>query len=283
MSTIASYVHQSRQMAAPEGSAIWKGRVATYRYGGREVVIREGSLGDGLGAKVWMVAHLLCLELAAHPRLLAGRRVLEVGSGCGVVGLAAAALGAASVVLTDVEGPVLRNLRDCMHLNRAGASGAAGAAGGGGAGGGGGSADADGAAPGPGTGAAGPGEQAARWESGSVSVRLLDWAESVRALEGAAPGGAGAAGGGAGDLPPAAVDAGDLPPGVPAGERFSLVVGSEVMYEAAHARLVAAVLKHRLAPGGVALLNCAVRELKPPPPSSVDAPAAGTTSIAAPC
>jgi hypothetical protein len=49
-------------------------------------------------------------------------------------------------------------------------------------------------------------------------------------------------------------------PGVPPQQRFPLVLGNEVMYEPAHARLVAAAVKHRLQPGGRALLCCAVRD-----------------------
>ncbi|GFR48037.1 hypothetical protein Agub_g9869, partial [Astrephomene gubernaculifera] len=108
----------SAVIAACSGPLATAGKVSTYTYDGAVVHIQEGALGDGLGAKVWMVAHMLCLELASNRGpLLAGKKVLELGSGCGVCGLAAAALGAGQVVLTDVEGPVLRNLRSCMHLN----------------------------------------------------------------------------------------------------------------------------------------------------------------------
>lgn len=239
-----------------------------------------------------MVAHMLCLELAAHPGFVAGQRVLELGSGCGVVGIAAAAVGAAHVVLTDVEGPVLRNLRSCMHLNAAAGAAAAGGAstpgqgdgmeveaegcgaGGQGCGAGGVPTDAElfdeaeevedfdlgemmgggeERRQGMGSCTGGAGEKA--WEAGNMSVRLLDWAESVRALEGKEA----AAGPGAGQ---GQQQEEDLPPHVPASERFSVIVASEVMYERAHAELVAAVVAHRLAPGGRALLNCAVRELK---------------------
>ena len=53
--------------------------------------------------------HRACLPLR-------GRRILELGSGCGVAGLAAAALGA-SVVLTDVNA-VVPLLETNMELNR---------------------------------------------------------------------------------------------------------------------------------------------------------------------
>lgn len=231
---------------------------------------------------------MLCLELAAHPGFVAGQRVLELGSGCGVVGIAAAAVGAAHVVLTDVEGPVLRNLRSCMHLNAAAKGDACTQAQGDvmeveaegcgaeglGCGGEGVPTDAElfdeaeevedfdlgemiggGEERRQGTGSCGAGAGDKAWEAGNMSVRLLDWAESVRALEG--EGAAAAAGAGQGQQQEE-----DMPPHVPISERFSVIVASEVMYERAHAELVAAVVAHRLAPGGRALLNCAVRELK---------------------
>ncbi|GIL54339.1 hypothetical protein Vafri_9920 [Volvox africanus] len=311
------------------------GKISTFTYDNAVVHIREGALGDGLGAKVWMVAHMLCLELASNRGLVAGQRVLELGSGCGVCGLAAAALGAGHVVLTDVEGPVLRNLRTCMHLNHkaegniatsavaataaaevpaaAGAqelpsdcelfdeaeevedfddmmadmmavdgcgrkqtahrSRAAAAA----------AADPAGTSPGmtqhhpqqqplPG----GVDDESA-WEVGNTAVRVLDWAESRLLLDSgvaleqlAAPPAADAADAG-GDVKnsvaagPGGIAGGceaDMPPGVPVWERFPVIIGSEVMYEKVHAELVAAVVKHRLAPGGCAVLQCAVRELK---------------------
>ncbi|GLC34911.1 hypothetical protein PLESTB_001177200 [Pleodorina starrii] len=303
-------------IAACSGPMATAGKVSTFMYDGAAVHIREGALGDGLGAKVWMVAHMLCLELASNRGLVAGARVLELGSGCGVCGLAAAALGAGHVVLSDVEGPVLRNLRSCMHLNanaRAGAAVEAGAA----------EMDCDGGAAGPeavpndaelfdeaeevedfddlmadmvaadggrgratrgsavgpsGSAAVGGGSQRQReqrqqgagqevaWEAGNTSVRLLDWAESRALLDsGVSPeepepqSAAGAEGSGGGGAPTGGED---MPPGVPVWERFPVIIGSEVMYERVHAELVAAVVKHRLASGGCAVLQCAVRERK---------------------
>ncbi|KAG2491726.1 hypothetical protein HYH03_009889 [Edaphochlamys debaryana] len=297
----------SAVIAACSGHMAAANKVSTSSYGPATVCIREAALGDGLGARVWLVAHTLCAELAeaeaaaataaeaaqeaapeaaaaeagaggaavaapGGPRrpLLRGQAVLELGSGCGVCGLAAAQLGAARVVLSDVEGPVLRNLAACLELNAAhlppapvapapspqgllpgpreeeagaeagaevGASGSAGEQ--------------------PAQGGAGP-EAAVVWERGNACVRLLDWAEAVEALDG--PRGAGEGQGG--QQRPCASDPGPLPPRVPLEERFPVIIGSEVMYELAHAELVAAVLAHRLAPGGCAVLSCAVRELK---------------------
>ncbi|KAF5838415.1 hypothetical protein DUNSADRAFT_2884 [Dunaliella salina] len=104
-------------ISACSGPLAAGGKVSNFRYGKTSVRIREGALGDGLGAKVWTVAHMLCRVLAEHPGFVQGRTLLEIGAGCGVCGIVAAKLGALRVDLTDVEGPVLRNLRDCMHLN----------------------------------------------------------------------------------------------------------------------------------------------------------------------
>ncbi|KAG1668386.1 hypothetical protein FOA52_004896 [Chlamydomonas sp. UWO 241] len=98
------------------------GKVRAFDYDGCHVVIKEGALGDGLGAKVWTVAHVLAREISSAPQLVRGRRVLEIGAGCGLNGIVAAKCGAAEVVLTDNEGPVLRNLAECMAMN-AGESG----------------------------------------------------------------------------------------------------------------------------------------------------------------
>ena len=60
--------------------------------------------GDLTGLRIWEAAPLLIAYLGAHrARLLGARRVIELGSGSGSVGLAAAAFGAASVALTDAE------------------------------------------------------------------------------------------------------------------------------------------------------------------------------------
>ena len=72
-----------------------------------------------LGLQVWTAAPLLVRTLAASRELLAGKRVLELGSGCGLVGLAVARLGAASVVLSDTPAAtgVLELLRENAQLN----------------------------------------------------------------------------------------------------------------------------------------------------------------------
>eukprot|EP00798_Chlamydomonas_sp_ICE-L_P021572 gene21572-28567_t len=97
----------SAVITACSGPMAEGGKLHEYDYGGVTVNIKEGALGDGLGAKVWRVSHNLCRELVDYPEGVRGQRVLEIGAGCGVV-------------ITDVEVPVMLNLRDCMFLNKSG-------------------------------------------------------------------------------------------------------------------------------------------------------------------
>ena len=92
-----------QQLRAAERAAP---RIRTFRCGGEaevEVAVYEepGLSGAGLGGRVWLGAHHLCEALARWPELVRGQRVLELGCGCGTVGLFAAKLGAATVTLTD--------------------------------------------------------------------------------------------------------------------------------------------------------------------------------------
>uniref|UniRef100_A0A7R9VQG3 Calmodulin-lysine N-methyltransferase n=1 Tax=Chlamydomonas euryale TaxID=1486919 RepID=A0A7R9VQG3_9CHLO len=104
-------------ITACSGHMACGGKLRRFEYGGVSVAIREGMLGDGLGAKVWSTAHVMAMELVRAPHLVTGKRVLELGAGCGLNGIVAAKVGAAEVVLTDVEAPVLRLLAECVSLN----------------------------------------------------------------------------------------------------------------------------------------------------------------------
>ncbi|KAL3155850.1 hypothetical protein ABBQ32_012859 [Trebouxia sp. C0010 RCD-2024] len=258
----------------------------TIKYGELCIDIKEGALGDGLGARVWVVAHTLCRELLKHPAVVADKTVLEIGSGCGLCGILAAKLGAAQVVLTDHEEKVLHNLRDCVAANCDAASEtqtaampmqAAMAA-----------AtrrsaaaemhdpedadscddlddffSADNAQP-----AASPEPMAtSSWDFGNVHVRHLDWEESIMAgrLQQAAQ---------SGDTTNTSTSTGSLQnqPGMPSQEqassapcvaleeKFEVVIGTDILYEEAHSKLVAAVLRHRLTMNGQAIICCAVRD-----------------------
>jgi predicted nicotinamide N-methyase len=107
-------------MASCSGPMALGGRVRTLSYGGNSVTVNEGALGDGVGARVWTVAHTLCQALAARPELVKESTVLELGAGCGVCGLLAAKLGASEVVLSDYVDTLLLNLRNVLHMNEVG-------------------------------------------------------------------------------------------------------------------------------------------------------------------
>ena len=92
-------------------------RIRTLYYQGTPIIVKEGALGDGVGAKVWTVAHTLCQELVENPSMILGKSVLEIGAGCGPCGLLASKLGAHEVVISDYVDQLLLNLRDALHLN----------------------------------------------------------------------------------------------------------------------------------------------------------------------
>eukprot|EP00199_Chlamydomonas_sp_CCMP681_P005420 CAMPEP_0119105744 /NCGR_PEP_ID=MMETSP1180-20130426/3629_1 /TAXON_ID=3052 ORGANISM="Chlamydomonas cf sp, Strain CCMP681" /NCGR_SAMPLE_ID=MMETSP1180 /ASSEMBLY_ACC=CAM_ASM_000741 /LENGTH=248 /DNA_ID=CAMNT_0007090883 /DNA_START=39 /DNA_END=785 /DNA_ORIENTATION=- len=82
----------------------------------------SSDMADDAAAVVWDSALVLLHYLSKRQRegrcLVSGRPVLELGSGTGVVGLAAAALGASSVALTDLS-HVLPNIQRNIQANQA--------------------------------------------------------------------------------------------------------------------------------------------------------------------
>ncbi|KAI9916164.1 hypothetical protein PsorP6_016724 [Peronosclerospora sorghi] len=65
-------------------------------------VVQDTTKVDGLGGEVWPGALVLCELLDARSEeVVIGRDVIELGAGCGLCGLVAAALGAKTLVLTD--------------------------------------------------------------------------------------------------------------------------------------------------------------------------------------
>ena len=97
-------------------------------YGAFALTIREPTLtGDSLGLKTWGSSYVLARLLhefsagtLAHllPPRAPPRDILELGSGTGLLGLAAAAIWRANVVLTDLPG-ILSNLAHNAELNMA--------------------------------------------------------------------------------------------------------------------------------------------------------------------
>ena len=94
-----------------------------------ELIIREPPItGDSLGHKTWgssyLMAHLLdnftsgCLAHLLGPDRLKPMKILELGSGTGLLGLAAATSWGANVVLSDLP-DIVPNLNHNIEQNRA--------------------------------------------------------------------------------------------------------------------------------------------------------------------
>ena len=80
-----------------------------------EITLHEPALtADNLGLKTWAASFLLacrlCILRSTLPKLDAGARVLELGAGTGLVGLAAAVVLRADIVLTDLP-EIVSNLK----------------------------------------------------------------------------------------------------------------------------------------------------------------------------
>lgn len=69
------------------------------------------------GGSIWHAGFALANFLCLNPDIVLGKRVLEIGSGCGLLGITAASLGAKEVVLTDLaEQQII--LKENIDLNR---------------------------------------------------------------------------------------------------------------------------------------------------------------------
>ncbi|KAG2761061.1 hypothetical protein JG687_00007742 [Phytophthora cactorum] len=80
-------------------------------------VVQDTTKVDGLGGEVWAGALVLCEFLEANDQEVQGRNVIELGAGCGLCGLIAAALGARMAVLTDEYPDLLaRNIAKNQHI-----------------------------------------------------------------------------------------------------------------------------------------------------------------------
>lgn len=64
-------------------------------------VVLSPSDNHWTGGSVWEAAEVLAELLSEEPGRVRGRRVLELGAGCGLLGIVAGALGAREVTLTD--------------------------------------------------------------------------------------------------------------------------------------------------------------------------------------
>jgi len=212
-------------IAACSGPLAQGDRVKTITYGGHDVVVKEGALGDGVGAKLWRVARIMCHRMAEdYSNMILEKDVLEVGAGVGACGFLAAKLGAKNVFITDYVDKLLLNLKDALALNIT-----------------------------PGS-CSHPDDG---WTSDNVNVRFLDWEDSVIFLNKnkdsskVIP------------PPPAALDgecSRNVAPGVPENLQFDTIIGTDVLYEWPMVQSLSAAIKHRLKKGGTAYICNAVRD-----------------------
>eukprot|EP00903_Cladosiphon_okamuranus_P011220 g10586.t1 len=91
---------------------------------GRLLKIRQAWKGDGkggtdigFGASVYPAAYVLAEYLERHPHLVRGKRVIELGTGTGFLGIGTSVLGAAEVCLTDGDEQSLRLTQENVHAN----------------------------------------------------------------------------------------------------------------------------------------------------------------------
>jgi predicted nicotinamide N-methyase len=219
-------------------------RFKTISYGGHDIIIKEGALGDGVGAKLWLVARVMCREMSNHADMVCDKDVLEIGAGVGACGLLASKLGARSVVLSDYVDTLLLNLRDVLPLNA-------------------------------GTGHKGSNEteevediynvsvakgkdlnlptRESEWSSGNVAVRFLDWEDSLSSIEHLENN---SGKGGPLDGPSSR----NVAPSLSESEQFDVIIGTDVLYEWPMTKSLPAVLQQRLRPGGKAFICNAVRD-----------------------
>eukprot|EP00752_Nemacystus_decipiens_P017883 g16032.t1 len=91
---------------------------------GRLLKIRQAWKGDGkggtdigFGASVYPAAYVLAEYLERHPHLVRGKRVIELGTGTGFLGIATSILGAAQVCLTDGDEQSLQLTQENVDAN----------------------------------------------------------------------------------------------------------------------------------------------------------------------
>ena len=84
--------------------------------GGCDLIVEQRS-GLGIGWMLWDASQFLVDYLTENPSVVENRTVIELGAGCGLCGLATAALGAAKVTLTDTAA-VVGGLQAAVNRNR---------------------------------------------------------------------------------------------------------------------------------------------------------------------
>ncbi|KAG2481947.1 hypothetical protein HYH03_019101 [Edaphochlamys debaryana] len=79
--------------------------------------LSSNMLAGSTGCHEWEAAFELAERLLGSPELVRGRRVLELGCGCGLVAAVAARLGAAAVAATDGSAQAVANCAANLRLN----------------------------------------------------------------------------------------------------------------------------------------------------------------------
>ena len=84
-------------------------------------VLGADAEADRTGLQLWSASLVLCHWLVELGDQLRGRSTIELGAGCGLCGIVAAALcGAAPVTLTDLAPKTMANLQHNLRLNQLG-------------------------------------------------------------------------------------------------------------------------------------------------------------------
>ncbi len=89
--TVAAYVPEITLRLAAESVPLW------------ERIERDRTGGPPYWGLAWAGGLALARHVLDHPGLVAGRRVLDLAAGSGVVGIAAAKSGAAQVIANDID------------------------------------------------------------------------------------------------------------------------------------------------------------------------------------
>lgn len=110
----------SQRLALECGVTAGSARTRTVELGkSTKVTLHEpGITEDHLGRLTWGSSLILSRKLVAEPDLVAEKRVLELGAGTGLCGIAASRVGAQLVHVTDLP-DIVPNLEQNVQLNKA--------------------------------------------------------------------------------------------------------------------------------------------------------------------
>lgn len=106
--TLPPLVPEIRLHLASEVLPLWKKT---------EEELAEMGVPPPYWAFAWAGGQALARYILDHPGLVAGKRVLDIGSGSGLVGIAAAKAGAASVLAADIDDFSLAAIALNAHAN----------------------------------------------------------------------------------------------------------------------------------------------------------------------